>query len=209
MSPIEKHDNFSNVENDVPLPLTKKPRVEEMDNCREEGIDLSMKEERRKIENDVSIKEESQKLKQDIERSEISPSLFRATQDKGKLQDDDNTKVDNEPTKQNINKTEYSDIKNQAGDKDRILSSTKGVRKRKSLNPIKCPTTSDDDLQFASTDDSSSDTYIDQDNDENGLLDSKSDYLTSDGSDSINDLDDMDDNISENEKDKNHLKINQ
>ncbi|EEC06966.1 hypothetical protein IscW_ISCW018372, partial [Ixodes scapularis] len=44
---------------------------------------------------------------------------------------------------------------------------TKGVRKRKALNPTKLATiTSDDDLQYATSDESSSNTYIDQ----NGLL---------------------------------------
>ncbi|GFY53610.1 zinc finger protein basonuclin-2 [Trichonephila inaurata madagascariensis] len=52
----------------------------------------------------------------------------------------------------------------------------KGVRKRKSFNPTKCATvTSDDDLQYVSTDDSSSDTFVD----DNGLL-SKSDDFSSD-----------------------------
>ncbi|XP_071042490.1 zinc finger protein basonuclin-2 isoform X2 [Parasteatoda tepidariorum] len=52
----------------------------------------------------------------------------------------------------------------------------KGVRKRKSFNPTKCATvTSDDDLQYVSTDDSSSDTFVD----DNGML-SKSDDCSSD-----------------------------
>ncbi|XP_015921588.1 zinc finger protein basonuclin-2 isoform X2 [Parasteatoda tepidariorum] len=92
--------------------------------------------------------------------------------------------------------TESSLITNQAN----MPLMTKGVRKRKSLNPIRCPAASDDDLPFVSSDDSSSDTYIDQDNDENGLLDSKSDYLTSDGSDSMNDLDELEDNSATGDK---------
>lgn len=51
----------------------------------------------------------------------------------------------------------------------------KGVRKRKSFNPTKCAITSDDDLQYVSTDDSSSDTFVD----DNGAL-SKSDGFSSD-----------------------------
>ncbi|KFM66676.1 Protein disconnected, partial [Stegodyphus mimosarum] len=51
----------------------------------------------------------------------------------------------------------------------------KGVRKRKSFNPTKCAVTSDDDLQYVSTDDSSSDTFVD----DNGML-SKSDDFSSD-----------------------------
>lgn len=55
-------------------------------------------------------------------------------------------------------------------------SVNKGVRKRKSFNPTKCATVaSDDDLQYVSTDDSSSDTFVD----DNGLL-SKSDDFSSD-----------------------------
>lgn len=51
----------------------------------------------------------------------------------------------------------------------------KGVRKRKNFNPSKCAVTSDDDLQYVSTDDSSSDTFVD----DNGML-SKSDGFSSD-----------------------------
>ncbi|XP_054719612.1 zinc finger protein basonuclin-1-like [Uloborus diversus] len=60
-------------------------------------------------------------------------------------------------------------------DQNGCSSGNKGVRKRKSFNPTKCAVTSDDDLQYVSTDDSSSDTFVD----DNGLL-SKSDDFSSD-----------------------------
>ncbi|GFY40677.1 zinc finger protein basonuclin-2 [Trichonephila inaurata madagascariensis] len=210
------------IEDDAPLPLTKKFRIEEnLRNCGEEGMDLSMKEERRNFDNDNCVNEERRQSDKDMNNkndhrnsssdvkdlrvtvSETSTPFqsLRSSADKIKNEAEDGTKNSLDSSKPNSGKSEYLDVKSQMGDRDKILS-TKGVRKRKSLNPIKCPTTSDDDLPFASSDDSSSDTYIDQDNDENGLLDSKSDYLSSDGSDSINDLDDMDDNNSENEKEK-------
>lgn len=69
----------------------------------------------------------------------------------------------------------------------------KGVRKRKSFNPTKCAVTSDDDLQYVSTDDSSSDTFVD----DNGAL-SKSDGFSSD----LLDDDSKDDDIG---KDSNPL----
>ncbi|CAL1263357.1 unnamed protein product [Larinioides sclopetarius] len=222
-SSAEKRNPLSNTDDDVPLPLTKKFRIEEnvINNFGDEGIDLSMKEERRKLENDGCVKEECCDSERDANRdrhlnnlndikdlritgSDISPVPFqprRIIEEKEKHETEDGKKANSESAKQNDNNSHHTEIKIQAGEKDRILSSEKGVRKRKSLNPTKCPTTSDDDLQFASSDDSSSDTYIDQDNDDNGLLDSKSDYLTSDGSDSINELDDIDDH-SENEKEK-------
>ncbi|GFS90061.1 zinc finger protein basonuclin-2 [Nephila pilipes] len=221
ISSAEKCDRLPSTEDDVPLPLTKKFRIEEnAKNCGEEGMDLSMKEERRNFDNDRCTNEERRQYEKDmnnkddhrnnsndikdfrvtVSETSVPFQLLRANEDKIKHETDDGTKNSPELSKPNSGKAEHSDTKSLAGDKDRILSSTKGVRKRKSLNPIKCPTASDDDLPFASSDDSSSDTYIDQDNDENGLLDSKSDYLSSDGSDSINDLDDMDN--SENEKEK-------
>ncbi|XP_076337515.1 zinc finger protein basonuclin-2-like isoform X2 [Tachypleus tridentatus] len=64
--------------------------------------------------------------------------------------------------------------------KDESSFKNKGFHKRKSQNPIKCAVTSDDDMQYVSTDESSTDTFIDQVDDENGLLESKSDDYTSD-----------------------------
>lgn len=68
------------------------------------------------------------------------------------------------------------------------IASNKGVRKRKSLNPIKfapiAMNASDDEMRYITSDDSSSDTYIDRiDDDENPMIDdSKSDdYDSSDG----------------------------
>jgi len=67
------------------------------------------------------------------------------------------------------------------------MACNKGVRKRKSLNPIKFApmaiNASDDEMRYITSDDSSSDTYIDRiDDDENPMIDdSKSDFDSSDG----------------------------
>ncbi|KFM80121.1 Zinc finger protein basonuclin-2, partial [Stegodyphus mimosarum] len=181
-------------EEDVALPLTKKFRIEQdvTDNCKDEGIDLSMKEDRRA--SDRFSRNISERVAV-IDKSPEPLELSKKAEETKTSDVSDSMKEDKpESERQSIIKSEHSNFESHCGEKDRTPTSTKGVRKRKSLNPTKCPTTSDDDLQFVSSDDSSSDTYIDQDNDENGLLDSKSDYLTSDGSDSINDIDDLDDN---------------
>ncbi|UYV61195.1 BNC1 [Cordylochernes scorpioides] len=62
-----------------------------------------------------------------------------------------------------------------------------GVRKRKSMKPTKCEMASDDDIQYVSSDDSSSDTFIDQMDDDG--LDSKSDDGTSEDNNSSRDGD--------------------
>lgn len=82
---------------------------------------------------------------------------------------------------------------------------TKGVRKRKALNPTKLATiTSDDDLQYATSDESSSNTYIDQ----NGLLEeSKSDDdddvddITTDGQEDDSKDFDVDDDLDDKDTD--------
>ncbi|KAG8180443.1 hypothetical protein JTE90_022789 [Oedothorax gibbosus] len=203
-------------EDGVPLPLTKRFCMEqdsENNNADNSGIDLSMKDERlptKRFANEVkdlpealsetpvvpfmssSNNEETLKCEpNEVEKHNSEPKDFSQVNSQVTIKDENHTN-NLESSKSNI------------VEKDRQTSSTKGVRKRKSQNPIKCPTASDDDLQFPSSDDSSSDTYIDQDNDENGMLDSKSDFLTSDGSDSLNDLDDMDDINSNSVKDKFH-----
>ncbi|XP_064461474.1 zinc finger protein basonuclin-2-like isoform X2 [Ornithodoros turicata] len=85
------------------------------------------------------------------------------------------------------------------------FSLNKGVRKRKALNPTRCAAIiSDDDLRDASSDDSSSNTYIDQ----NGLMEeSKSDYdddvddITTDGQDDDSKDFDVDDDLDDKDTD--------
>lgn len=189
----DTHERLSLTDDDGPLPLTKRFRTENdlVNNC-EEGMDLSMKEERH-IESVIDTKKSSASVSETEKHSAVP--LLKKEQDEKEKESFHSRSEKNE--RQQLNSTEPDYL---LTDKDRLPSSTKGVRKRKSLNPTKCTTASDEDLQYVSTDDSSSDTYIDQDNDENGLLDSKSDLLSSDGSDSMNDFDDCDDNNSDNER---------
>lgn len=86
-----------------------------------------------------------------------------------------------------------------------VLSENKGVRKRKALNPTRCAAvTSDDDLQYATSDESSSNTYIDH----NGLMEeSKSDDdmddvddISTDGQDDSKDFD-VDDDLDDKDTD--------
>ncbi|XP_077532925.1 zinc finger protein basonuclin-2-like isoform X4 [Haemaphysalis longicornis] len=86
-----------------------------------------------------------------------------------------------------------------------VLSENKGVRKRKALNPTKCAAvTSDDDLQYATSDESSSNTYIDH----NGLMEEfKSDDdmddvddISTDGQDDSKDFD-IDDDLDDKDTD--------
>ncbi|XP_050024634.2 zinc finger protein basonuclin-1-like isoform X2 [Dermacentor andersoni] len=86
-----------------------------------------------------------------------------------------------------------------------VLGENKGVRKRKALNPTKvAAVTSDDDLQYATSDESSSNTYIDQ----NGLMEeSKSDDdmddvddISTDGQDDSKDFD-VDDDLDDKDTD--------
>lgn len=85
------------------------------------------------------------------------------------------------------------------------LNDNKGVRKRKALNPTKVAAIiSDDDLQFATSDESSSNTYIDQ----NGLLEeSKSDDdddvddITTDGQEDDSKDFDVDDDLDDKDTD--------
>ncbi|XP_013791886.1 zinc finger protein basonuclin-2-like, partial [Limulus polyphemus] len=69
--------------------------------------------------------------------------------------------------------------------------SSKGVRKRKSLKPTKCAVTSDDEMEFISTEESSSDTFMDQgdENEDNDLFESKSEDGYSDIHDDSRDED--------------------
>ncbi|XP_076356675.1 zinc finger protein basonuclin-2-like isoform X2 [Tachypleus tridentatus] len=69
--------------------------------------------------------------------------------------------------------------------------SSKGVRKRKSLKPTKCAVTSDDEMQYISTEESSSDTFMDQgdENDDNDIFESKSEDGYSDIHDDSRDED--------------------
>ncbi|XP_054715435.1 zinc finger protein basonuclin-2-like [Uloborus diversus] len=188
---------------DIPLPLTKKFRLEHSENVENlpnEGMDLSMKDDRRQIEKDS--KEQITNLSES-KKCPINNQSSNSCDKNDKMETSENEKAENaELENHHPVKAEPIVTEIRITDKDKNPVSTKGVRKRKSLNPIKCPTTSDEDLQFVSTDDSSSDTYIDQENDENGLLDSKSDFLSSDGSDSMNDIDDLDDNNSDTESTK-------
>lgn len=199
----ESHERLSHPEDEVPLPLTKKFRLQHdlTDNCGDEGMDLTIKDERRSVENNIDPIKDAPIS--GPEKSPITSPVVKKEPDDIEKPEKPVLKVEKiETESQKFTHMESSEPESLVVDKDRFLSSTKGVRKRKSLNPTKCTTASDEDLQYVSTDDSSSDTYIDQDNDENGLLDSKSDFLSSDGSDSMNDLDDVDDNNSENERDK-------
>lgn len=192
----DTHDRLSHQEDDGPLPLTKKLRMhhDAGDNCGEEGMDLSMKDERRVVENNIDTNKDISPISES-EKHSVNLSTVK------KEHNEEDKSV--EKSKSDLKcSTTANEPESLVVDKDRLPSSTKGVRKRKSLNPTKCTTASDEDLQYVSTDDSSSDTYIDQDNDENGLLDSKSDLMSSDGSDSMNDLDDVDDNNSDNDKER-------
>lgn len=208
----EARDRSYFSEDDVPLPLTKKFRMEQPlvnDSGENAGIDLSMKDDHRSVENHSSeVKDLRGAPTETTLASSFNPSLNTVEVMKREVVDDaksnaepkDLSKVNSENNIKTENHNNNFNSKSNMVEKERQISSTKSVRKRKSLNPIKCQTASDDDLQFASSDDSSSDTYIDQDNDDNGMLDSKSDYLTSDASDSLNDLDDMDNSDSVKDK---------
>ncbi|XP_022242084.1 zinc finger protein basonuclin-2-like isoform X1 [Limulus polyphemus] len=64
-----------------------------------------------------------------------------------------------------------------------------GVHKRKSLKPTRCAVTSDDEMQYVSTEETSSETFMDQgdENEDNDLLESKSEDGYSDTHDDFKD----------------------
>ncbi|XP_076373635.1 zinc finger protein basonuclin-2-like isoform X2 [Tachypleus tridentatus] len=64
-----------------------------------------------------------------------------------------------------------------------------GVHKRKSLKPTRCAVTSDDDMQYVSTEETSIETFMDQgeENEDNDLLESKSEDGYSDTADDFKD----------------------
>lgn len=190
----DSQDRLLHTEDEAPLPLTKKIRMqhEPIENCNEEGMDLSMKDERRNTENNRDFRKSVSPI------SNTTPVVKKEGDEEGGEKSVENVPCE-KTVSERLNSVEPESL---TTNKDPLTSSTKSVRKRKSTNPTKCTTASDEDLQYVSTDDSSSDTYIDQDNDENGLLDSKSDLLSSDGSDSMNDIDDIDDNNSDSEREQ-------
>lgn len=194
----ESREILSHQDEEGPLQLTKKIRLQPsfQENCKEEGMNLSMKDERRFIESNVDHRKDNTPTKSEAENYSTVSVIKKESEEGEKIAE--NVKREKVEVEQ-PNSTEPESL---VVDKERLSSSTKGVRKRKSMNPTKFTTASDEDLQYVSTDDSSSDTYIDHDNDENGLLDSKSDLMSSDGSDSMNDLDDLDDNNSDNENER-------